>query len=153
MAKKSKELILKIADKREGALIIFAIIFWYLFNDATNIISASPFSMFSIGNLWGTSYIHTVYFVFPMFLFCAILSVALMSRNLWSRKSHNNYDLIVGIVLFLSLLFMGIASTIEMMGGSGTFAIYWIGGLAKATLFHIGVAGFWLSMIYYAVFD
>ena len=119
----------------------------------TNIVSASPFAMFSIGNLWGSQYILTSDFVFPMFLLCTIASIFVISRNIYTGKTHKNYDLFIGIVMIVSLMLMLIGSTIQMMGGNTSFLVYWIWNIPKATLFHIGVAGFWTSIIYYFVID
>lgn len=150
---KDKALHLSIPTVVERIGLAMMVVFWYLFNDATNIISASPFNMFSVGNIWGNVFVLTADFVFPMFLFCTIFSVMVMSRNIYTGKTHKNFDLYAGIILIVSLMLMLIGSTIQMMGGGTTFPVYWIFGMPKATLFHIGVAGFWFSWIYYLLFD
>ncbi len=149
----NKKLNFKLADKREGILILLVFLFWYLFNDAVNIMSASPFGIFSVGNIFGGTYVKTLNFIIPTFITSFALAIILVMRNQWKGKTEPSFDMIAGITMMISFLLMAIAFTIQLMGGANSFEVFWLFDIAKATLFHIGVIGFVLSLLYYTIIE
>jgi len=142
---------IKKPTRAESVLLLLIILTFYGMNDAVNIISSSELGIKSVGTFFGSSYVLSYQFLFPLFLASLIFSIILLSRNMWKGSTHHNFDMFFGIVLMVAYSFMGIAIATQMMGAGTTYSIFWIlGGIPKSTLFHIGVGGMVTSLLYYA---
>jgi len=139
-------------DRWEVLLLVLYSLAFYLFNDIVNVMSGRggwevtthlisnvPISL--VGLMW------TSFIVFHVFLMITI------GRSIWKKQdsTHHVIDLIAGIFIIFGV-FCLLIPTIVMLSGEGVnFAIPWLFGIGRGTLYHLGVAIQVAGLVYFAL--
>ncbi len=137
---------------KEGLISIFAFLFWYIFNDAINNHAGSPLGIYEVGVLFSNLGVRVVDFIWIGFFGSFFLIMILVMRSQWKRTGTTpKYDAFMGLFAILSYFLMSIAVVAQLTGVQATSNLLWFGGISKATIYHIGVIMFIISLLYYAI--
>jgi len=137
---------------KEGIIAIFAFLFWYLFNDAVNNHAGSPLGIYEIGVFFGNLGVPIIEFIWVGFFGSFFLMMVLIMRSQWKRTGTTpKYDPFMGLFAMIGYIFMLIATVAQLTGIESTSTLLWFGGIAKSTVYHLGVIMLVISLLYYVI--
>ena len=78
--------------------------------------------------------------------------MVLIMRSQWKRTGTTpKYDPFMGLFAMIGYIFMLIATVAQLTGIESTSTLLWFGGIAKSTVYHLGVIMLVISLLYYVI--
>ena len=134
----------------DGVIALLSFLAWYIFNDAVNIHSMSDLGIYEVGIIFKDFAVPIVEFIWLGLFVSFILAMILVFRSYWKVKTPK-LDILFNIIIVLSFIFMFIATILQLSNVSVFNPLWWMFGLTRGSIYHIGVVGYVVSLLYYSL--
>lgn len=140
--------------KQPDRLIVFLVLLyvfsWYLFNDMFNLISIEGLA--ASGHFFNGLVIPAFipFFVSFLVMICVLLTFIIRSTF---DSAHKMLNTIIGIWIYFGTFLMVISLTLMLQGFGPDYAVTWMLGLTRNSIYHLGVFLFQIpGIVYFALF-
>ena len=140
--------------KQPDRLIVFLVLLyifsWYLFNDMFNLISLEGLA--TSGHFFNGLTIPAAIPFFASFfvMICVLLTFIIRSTF---DSAHKMLNTIIGIWVYFGTFLMVISLTLMLQGFGPDYAVAWMLGLTRNSIYHLGVFLFQIpGIVYFALF-